>query len=80
MECEMDIAVVTTKGQVVIPAKFRRKFGIKVGTKIQFIEEEGEIKIFPITEEAIDNNIGFLGTKGTLLKSFMKEKKIEREL
>ena len=76
----MDVAVVTTKGQVVIPAKFRKKFGIKIGTKIQFIEEKGEIKIFPITEEAIDNNIGFLGTKGALLKSFMNEKKIEREL
>ena len=76
----MDVAVVTTKGQVVIPAKFRRKFGIKIGTKIQFIEEEGEIKLFPITEEAIDNNIGFLGTKGKLLKAFMKEKEVEREL
>ena len=76
----MDVAVVTTKGQVVIPAKFRRKFGIKIGTKIQFIEEEGEIKLFPITEEAIDNNIGFLGTNGKLLKSFMKDKKYEMEL
>ncbi len=76
----MDVAVVTTKGQVVIPAKFRRKFGIKIGTKIQFIEEEGEIKLFPITEEAIFNNIGFLGTKGKLLRAFMKEKEVEREL
>ncbi|MCF6269196.1 MAG: AbrB/MazE/SpoVT family DNA-binding domain-containing protein [Melioribacteraceae bacterium] len=76
----MNTVVVTTKGQVVIPAKFRKKFGIKIGTKIQFIEEDGEIKLFPITEEAIDNNIGFLGTKGELLKTFMREKKIEREL
>ncbi len=76
----MDIAVVTTKGQVVIPAKFRKKFGIKTGTKIQFTEENGEIILFPITEATIDDNIGFLGTKGKLLKKFMEEKKIEREL
>jgi len=76
----MDVAVVTTKGQVVIPAKFRRKYGIKIGTKIQFIEEDGEIKLLPITEESIDKNIGFLGTNGKLLKKFMEEKKLEREL
>lgn len=76
----MNISVVTTKGQVVIPAELRRKYGIKSGTKIQFREENGEIKLFPITEEVIDKNIGFLGTKGKLLKKFMEEKKIEREL
>ena len=76
----MDTAVVTTKGQVVIPAKFRRKFGIKIGTKIQFIEENGEIRLFPITEETIDDNIGILKTKGKLLKKLQDEKKSEREL
>lgn len=76
----MDIAVVTTKGQVVIPAKFRKKFGIKIGTKIQFTEDNGEIKLFPITEETIDDNIGLLKTKGKLLKKLKDEKKKEREL
>lgn len=31
---KMDITVIATKGQVVIPAKLRRKFGVKIGTKI----------------------------------------------
>jgi len=76
----MNTAVVTTKGQVVIPAKFRRKFGIKIGTKIQFTEEDGELKLFPITEETIDENIGILKTRGKLLKKLHDEKKSEREL
>lgn len=37
----MEVSVVTTKGQVVIPAKLRKKYGIEVGTKIQFADENG---------------------------------------
>jgi AbrB family looped-hinge helix DNA binding protein len=76
----METTVVTTKGQIVIPARLRKKYGIKIGTKIQFEEEDGEIILLPLTEETIDKNIGFLGTKGKLLKKLIEEKKVEREL
>ncbi len=76
----METAVVTTKGQIVIPFRIRKKYGIKIGTKIQFDEENGEIILLPLTEETIDKNIGFLGTKGKLLQKLMNEKKAEREL
>ena len=36
--------------------------------------------MLPLTEDTIDNNIGFLGTKGKLLRNLMAEKKVEREL
>lgn len=36
--------------------------------------------MLPLTEETIDKNIGFLGTKGKLLKKLLEEKKSEREL
>lgn len=71
---------VTTKGQIVIPSEIRRKYGIKVGTKIQFQEEDDGIKIYPITENVIDENIGILGTKGKLIKRLLEEKQIEKEL
>jgi AbrB family looped-hinge helix DNA binding protein len=32
----MDKSVVTVKGQVVIPSKLRRRFGIKRGTQVYF--------------------------------------------
>ncbi len=76
----MDASIVTTKGQVVIPSKMRRQFGIKNGTRIHFYEKEGEIRMIPLTHELIDTNIGFLGTKGKLLKALADEKKREREL
>lgn len=76
----MNTTIVTTKGQIVIPAEIRKKYGIVVGTKIRFDEEDGEIKLVPITEEVIKNNIGLLRTKGKLLKALQKEKDLEREL
>ncbi len=36
--------------------------------------------MLPLTEETIDKNIGFLGTKGKLLRKLMAEKKVESKL
>jgi AbrB family looped-hinge helix DNA binding protein len=70
----MDKALVTVKGQIVIPFKLRRKFGIKKGTQVYVYERDGEITIKPITDDYIRNMAGMAGTKGKLLKSLMDEK------
>ena len=76
----MDRSVVTVKGQVVIPSKLRRRFGIKKGTQVYLYERDGEIVIKPITDEYIQKMAGMAGTKGKLLKALMEEKAKEREL
>ena len=75
----MNTSVVTVKGQVVIPSKLRRKYGIKNGTLIHFYEKEGEIRMTPLTHAVIDANLGFLCTQGRLTEALLKEKKCERE-
>jgi AbrB family looped-hinge helix DNA binding protein len=37
--------VVTRKGQVTIPIKLRRKFGIEESSKVEIVEEDGKIVI-----------------------------------
>jgi len=76
----MDKAVVTVKGQVVIPSRLRRKFGIKKGTQVSLFERDGEIVMKPITDEYIRSMAGITGTKGKLLKALKQEKAKEREL
>ena len=76
----MDKAVVTVKGQVVIPSRLRRRFGIKKGTQVYLYEREGEIVLKPITDEYIRTMAGMTGTKGRLLKALMEEKAKERKL
>ncbi|MEW5817665.1 MAG: AbrB/MazE/SpoVT family DNA-binding domain-containing protein [Spirochaetota bacterium] len=74
-----DTTVVTTKGQVVIPSRIRRKYNIKKGTKL-YIEEKGEyIVLKPITEEYFERLAGILPTKGKLSKALLQERAEEKE-
>ena len=76
----MDRIFVTARGQIVIPAKLRRKFGIKKGTRVCVHERDGEIAIQPITDDYFRNMARRAGTKGKLLKVLMAGKAKEREL
>jgi len=76
----METSVVTIKGQIVVPVKIRRKFGIKTGTTIAFIEQNGKLIIQPLDKSYFENLAGVLGTEGKMLKSLMEDKKKEREL
>ena len=42
----METITLSAKGQIVIPARIRRKFGLTKGTKLKIMEEEGHIKMF----------------------------------
>lgn len=39
------LSVVTRKGQITIPAEFRRALGLKEGDKVAFTMEEGVVKL-----------------------------------
>ena len=77
----METAYVTTKGRLVVPMGLRRKYEIKIGTKVCFIEIGGEILFRPITPHYIRSVCGMLKSKGSatgeLLKERAKEKKRE---
>ena len=59
----MDSIYVTTRGRIVIPARLRRKLGIKPGTKVCFIEHGRDILFQPVTKEYVRSVCGML--KGT---------------
>ena len=68
-------AIVTSKGQVVIPAEIRKKYGIKPGTQISFLEDNGRLVIQPITEQFIESLAGSLKGKPSLAAIVRREKK-----
>ena len=49
----MEIAKITSKGQVTIPIDIRRKLGVKEGNKILFVEEAGKVYILNASMEAL---------------------------
>jgi antitoxin PrlF len=41
----MPAATLTEKGQIVIPAEIRAKYGLTPGTQVEFIDEGGAIRL-----------------------------------
>jgi bifunctional DNA-binding transcriptional regulator/antitoxin component of YhaV-PrlF toxin-antitoxin module len=64
----------------VIPVKIRRKYGMKNGIKVAFIEQGDKVMIQPLDKEYFNKLAGILDEKGKMLKSLMEDKKKEREL
>jgi AbrB family looped-hinge helix DNA binding protein len=75
-----ELSTVTSKGQLVIPSKLRRKFGIRKGTRVAFVEQDHHIILQPITPEFICSLQGSLKGGPSALKILLRERKREREL
>jgi len=68
----------TVKGQIVIPAALRRKYGIKSGTKIIVTDAGDAIILKPVTEQYLKNLQGSLKGKGAL-KVLLEERRKDKE-
>jgi AbrB family looped-hinge helix DNA binding protein len=53
-------AIISSKGQVVIPVELREQFGLRQGTRATWTEEKGRLVLTPITEQRLDEIMGFL--------------------
>ena len=71
-------AYATVKGQIVIPATLRRKYGIKNGTKIIVTDIGDAIVLKPVTEQYLKNLQGSLRGKGGL-KVLLNERHKDKE-
>jgi AbrB family looped-hinge helix DNA binding protein len=69
---------ITVKGQIVIPAFLRRKYGITPGTKIQISDDGERIILKPVTDEFYGKLRGSLKGK-TALKILMDDRAAESE-
>jgi AbrB family looped-hinge helix DNA binding protein len=75
-----ELSTVTTKGQLVIPSKLRRKYAIREGTQVAFVEEENRLVLQPLTPEFIRTLRGSLKGEPSAAKILQDERKREREL
>ena len=69
---------VNAKGQVVIPATLRRKYGITPKTRLVVYEDGDQIVLRPITYAAIDRLRGKYKGSG-MLKALVEERAKDRE-
>ena len=83
----MELAKITSKGQITIPIHIRKKLNLKDGDKVIFLEENGRVVIDNSTkvalhevQEAFTGEAERIGLKTEedvvdLVKEFRKEKK-----
>ncbi len=65
-------AVISSKGQVVIPANLRKRYGMKEGTTVVFEEEHGRLLLAP-------SNFDAIFALGGSLSDFPLEEDLEQE-
>ena len=70
----MEESTMTSKGQIVIPARLRRRYGLKPGVKVYFIERNDEILFQPVTREYIRSVHGLLASKTSVTKELLQER------
>ncbi len=76
----MTIVTSTIKGQIVIPADIRRKYGIEKGTRLKVYEQKNMIIVKPLKRDPVQEGRGMLKTKGRILKALVKDRKREAKL
>jgi AbrB family looped-hinge helix DNA binding protein len=71
--------VVSTKGQIVIPAGLREELGINAGTRLAIQRENNHLVLQPITEEFIRSVRGCLKGETSLVRAREREHRIEKQ-
>ena len=70
----------TLKGQIVIPSKLRKKYGIKAGTRIEVWDDGSRIVLQPITREFIRSLRGVMKGSGAMaILVEERRKEVERD-
>jgi AbrB family looped-hinge helix DNA binding protein len=77
---KLETSVVTSKGQLVIPARLRRRFAIKKGTVVVFSEDGRRMILQPVTREFIRSLRGSLEGEPSALDVLLQERQRERAL
>jgi AbrB family looped-hinge helix DNA binding protein len=71
----MSTSILSEKGWVVIPRELRERYGLKKGNRVHIIDYGGVISIVPVSEVPINNSMGILKGKTSLVKELIKSRR-----
>jgi AbrB family looped-hinge helix DNA binding protein len=75
-------AIVSSKGQIVIPARLRKRYGITTGTTLVFHEDHGRLTIEPSNVGAflaLGGSMSEYDLEGDLIRTRAEERRREDE-
>jgi len=72
------ITTISTKGQLVIPARMRAALGIEPGDHVALTLEDGAILLRPVSERLVDETCGMFAGTGSMTDELQKERRSAR--
>lgn len=69
---------ITQRGQTVIPAELRRRYGIADGTQVEWIDTGTGLKVIPVPADPVAALRG-IGRGERLLEKLLEERRRDRE-
>ena len=73
----MALAKISSKGQIIIPAKVRENHGLKGGSSLEVIDFGREIVLVPVPNDPMENARGMLNLRRSL-QNIMDESRREQ--
>lgn len=71
---------VSSKGQIVLPAELRRKYGMAAGTRLGIHDMAGVLYLVPLVDDPLSELRGmFAGTPGLSSEEFLVHRRHERD-
>jgi AbrB family looped-hinge helix DNA binding protein len=73
---------VSSKGQIVLPADIRRKYGLSAGTRLQLVDLGGQISLVPAMADAVSGSFGMLEdgpSTADLMRGRLEDRRREEE-
>jgi len=71
---------ISTKGQIVLPAELRRKYGIEAGSEVEILDFGGEIVIVPVPKSKGKGFLKFKRRLDEIIAEYKKEEKEKEEM
>jgi len=71
----MNTSILSEKGWVVIPQELRERYGLKKGDRVHVIDYGDVISIVPASEAPVQNAMGMLRGKASLVKALIKSRR-----
>ena len=72
------VTTVSTKGQLVIPARMREALGIEPGDRVALTLEDGVILLRPVTERLVEETRGMFAGGASMADELQKERRSAR--
>jgi AbrB family looped-hinge helix DNA binding protein len=73
----MAIVQISSKGQILIPGRIRKRMGLNPGASVQLLEKSDHLVLKPVPADPIAAATGFLKSSASLTRDLREEHKEE---